>query len=256
MAAQVVLPALVTAGCSNIAFTGPAGVDGYTKAYDKFFQVSASTNCTVELAKSDGGDNDTCEFHHYGMGLVMYPSIAFPKGLENSGLDNSTQSSIFSAVRAGGQDAAVAVNFNHTIVANYTVLEDGIPVNHSGFYAFTPTMRCWNATVSGCSDGDLEGQEVTPCGIAWLDSLQSSKAAGEQSYAGTENWVASDTGVKNDPQPPYDTVAGEATVSNSTGSSTGGNGDVGSKGSGAMDVKTNFWILSIGLFLAIYSGIC
>lgn len=152
------------------------------------------------------------------MGLAIHSEVRFVA------VDNSTQENIMSLVqRSASGTAAAATNFNATIVMNYTVGTEDIPEGQAGHYSFTPTLRCWDGTLSSCGDGDaLEGKTVRACGLAWLDGQQSQLSPGSQQYDGTESFVDGSGIADTDPQPKYEDMAGQATTSQANSNEEGG----------------------------------
>ncbi|OTA62052.1 hypothetical protein K449DRAFT_422774 [Hypoxylon sp. EC38] len=207
----ITLLPLAVAECDNFAFTGQGlANEGFTTTYDGTLRTSSWVNCTPEITIQDGARRNTCEIHNpSSVGLVVHPTI----NLTN--LDIETQRDIFSLVERNASASAVAsVNFNTTIVMNFT--SDGTwyaSVGQAGFSAFTPYMRCWEGVLSDCDDDDnLEGRATQVCGLTWLHVDERSKPVGEQKYNGIENFVQTDlSGGPTDPLPSYESVANQAT---------------------------------------------
>ncbi|OTA99339.1 hypothetical protein M426DRAFT_16515 [Hypoxylon sp. CI-4A] len=209
----LLLPALIAADCDDFTFTGQGGSDGATEPYPSSFPVSASINCTTSLASQDGGKNDKCEFHHYNMGLVVHPTINLTT------INNSTRDDIFALVKDKASSAA-DTDFNTTIVVNYTAHTQELSVGQAGHVGFTPYLRCWEGVVSDCDDDDDdddvdvdEDTAVRVCGLIWLGGTEG-LSPGLQEYRGEENFVSSnvDEDANGDLQPSYDSVAGQAIV--------------------------------------------
>ncbi|KAI0378694.1 hypothetical protein F5Y04DRAFT_261379 [Hypomontagnella monticulosa] len=208
---------LVAGECDKIEFTGQGGGDGFTTTHNQSFPTSSWVNCTTDTARQDGGKDDTCEFRHYAMGIVLRPEIRFIS------VSGDTQKNIFSLIQKNANPTAVvSTNFNSTIVMNHTVAATDIPVDKAGHYGLTPYIRCWDGKLSECDDeeDDLEDKTIRACAPAWLDSKQIALPAGQQLYGGEEVFVQSDSGnTDRDPQPAYDEIAGQATADHREGDS-------------------------------------
>ncbi|KAI2636260.1 hypothetical protein GGS26DRAFT_485855 [Hypomontagnella submonticulosa] len=208
---------LVAGECDKIEFTGQGGGDGFTTTHNQTFMTSAWVNCTTDTARQDGGKEDTCEFHHYAMGIVLRPEIRFIS------VRSATQKNIFSLIQEHANPSAViSTNFNSTIVMNHTVGAADIPVGRAGHYGLTPHLRCWDGKLSDCDDDedDLEDKTIRACAPAWIDDKQIALPPGQQLYGGDEGFVQSDSAVASkDPQPAYDEIAGQATADHRKGDS-------------------------------------
>ncbi|KAI0844524.1 hypothetical protein F5Y00DRAFT_197162 [Daldinia vernicosa] len=240
--AALLLP-LVAADCEKFEFRGQYGGDGFTTTSNQSMPVSSWTNCTAELARGDGDNNNTCEFHHYSMGLVLHPEIRFIN------FDSETSEHIFELVRENANPTASSLtDFNATIVVNYTASHTDIDLGDVGYYAFTPFIRCFDGVLSDCDDDDDDpedinaGKLIRACGLSWTDEDQSRLDPGHQQYSGREGFVqtSSPANFPDDPQPSYDSVSELATVHKDDGS-------VGSRASSAT--------LLIALMCAAYNFI-
>ncbi|KAF3063550.1 hypothetical protein GL218_01809 [Daldinia childiae] len=217
--AALLLP-LVAADCEKFEFRGQFGGDGFTTTHNQSMPVSSWTNCTAELASrngnSNGGRNGTCEFHRYNMGLVVHPEIRFIN------FDSETSEHIFELVRENANPTASSLtDFNATIVMNYTAVHTDIALGDAGYYAFTPNIRCFDGVLSDCDDDDDDpedinvGKLIRACGLSWINEDQSRLSTGHQLYSGDEGFVqtSSPAEIREEPQPSYDSVANQATVS-------------------------------------------
>ncbi|KAI1799221.1 hypothetical protein F4811DRAFT_123302 [Daldinia bambusicola] len=213
--AALLLP-LAAADCDKFEFKGDFGRDGFTTTLNQSIPVSQWKNCTADDAARSGDRNGTCKFHRYSMGLVVHPEIRFID------FDSETQQHIFSLVRESARpSAAVATDFNATVVVNYTASHTDMPLGKAGYYAFTPIIRCWDGVLADCDDDDDDPEDanadklIRACGLAWLNDRQYQLEPGHQQYSGTETLVQSDGpgNTEEEPQPRYDSVADQATAS-------------------------------------------
>ncbi|KAI1262656.1 hypothetical protein F5Y18DRAFT_396931 [Xylariaceae sp. FL1019] len=246
-----VLLALVSGECTKFNYNPEDHWDSDdTNPYTTLgarYRVTAAVNCTSELAQSQGGNGSTCTFHRYSMGLFAFPGIGnqtinepSTSKVEPLDFDADTTAHIFSLVQAANPINITLVDFNETIVVNYTtnvVDEPDFLVGEHGYYQYTVTALCYNGTLSGCDNGDsLEGARIQICGSKWIDDKQPLLPPGQQQYDGYvehQQLLPSDfntnrTKWESDPRPTYAESAGNATVnqvSNSTNNSTGDGDD-------------------------------
>ncbi|KAI0197979.1 hypothetical protein F4808DRAFT_269618 [Astrocystis sublimbata] len=240
----------------------------YVQYATPFHQVSPAINCTSALAKKAGNDT-TCEFHRYAMGLRAQPEIAnetFTPGnhrLELLKADEATRENIFSLVQAANPPNITRVNFNATVVINYTANAIDAPdfaVGQAGAHYFAHEIACCNGTVSECESGSrFEGQRLLVCGIRWLDDEQYLLPPGQQQYSGTHQLIPMPTNTSDagkDPQPTYDEEAGNATAVQNM-NSTGGSGTDDNDESGAWAMHVNLLVLMtfVGCTVMSVSGL-
>jgi hypothetical protein len=118
------------------------------------------------------------------------------------------------------------VDFNDTIVMNYTNMYTSYNVNQTGYYAYTPILTCWDGRLSDCGDQkELEGKSGRICGYTWLGKDASALPRGKQQYDGIEMFVTSNSlgNVNGDGVlPRYDDVADQATLTHLGGENGGG----------------------------------
>ncbi|KAI0097131.1 hypothetical protein F4814DRAFT_434503 [Daldinia grandis] len=217
--AALLLP-LAAADCEKFEFKGKFGGDGFTTTHNQSMPISSWTNCTAELAQQNGNRggarNGTCEFHRYSMGLVVHPEIRFIN------FDEETSEHIFSLIRENANPTASSLtDFNATIVMNYTAVHSDVALGDAGYYAFTPYIRCFDGVLSDCDDDDDDpedtnaGKLIRACGLSWINDDQPRLSPGHQLYSGMEGLVQTSSPVdtREEPQPSYDSVADQATVS-------------------------------------------
>ncbi|KAJ8107734.1 hypothetical protein ONZ43_g6640 [Nemania bipapillata] len=159
------------------------------------------------------------------MGIIGHPVIY---NLPN---DADLQEHVVSLLHDVSPAVGTTVDFNATIVMNYTSSHAYYTINQAGLYILTPTLQCWNGTLVGCGDDDgLEGRYVQACGYVWLDDDQNRLPTGQQKYKALESFRKLDSipqGVKDDIQPAYEDVACQATVKqNGDGKSAASTPDV------------------------------
>jgi hypothetical protein len=213
------------AECTSFNFTQTRGDIslGFHRYYKTTFATSPFVNCTATTAIVDpaniNGDNNTCPLHHYGMGLVVHPEVDLVT------VDNTTANNIWAIL---SQITDIEIDFNTTIVMNYTTTQNSLYIGQAGYYAYAPLMHCWNGTLSECDVGDLEGKQARACGLKWLNAHQKFLPPGEQQYEGYEWFFSSEEGTigTHDPQPAYADVAGQATFSQSNSQSGTGSSAV------------------------------
>jgi hypothetical protein len=231
----IALLPLVGAKCTGFNFTDTThGNDGWTTTYNTTFPVTNTVKCTAELAASDrssgnSNNNRTCAVHRYAAGLVLHPEVRLIAA------DNTSAERIYALVRRGASaKAAASTNFNTTVVANYTAMETGIHVSQMGYIGFTPYIRCFEGTLSGCTDEDgdgnaqFDGKGVTVCGLDWLRDDQAVLEPGKQLYNGIEGIVQTSTvSGQQEPQPRYEDVASLQTFSDDENNGAARNPGVG-----------------------------
>ncbi|KAI1093263.1 hypothetical protein F5B19DRAFT_157279 [Rostrohypoxylon terebratum] len=210
-----VLP-FAAADCGNIDFTGTHGGDGFTTTYNTTMRVTGWTNCTEEVA-AQHNSNSSCPLNNVGVGigLEVRPDLRYVT------VNSRTMRGVLALVqKKANPSSAAVVNFNQTIVMNYTAALSSTSVGKAGYGGFTPYILCFDGVLSGCDkDSQLEGKAIRACGPMWLDKSQSQKSQGEQAYHGEENFVQSDNGANiTSALPSYDELSKDA-------SNYQGNGD-------------------------------
>ncbi|KAI1108376.1 hypothetical protein F5Y14DRAFT_436384 [Nemania sp. NC0429] len=269
--ALLVVSVAAAGKCSNFNFdvdAEPFGGDGSQKnpypTYGRHFRVTPMLNCTAELAQSqEGGDGNTCSFHRYPMGLIVFSEIQNSTYLSPNhvvsvplSLDADTTEHILSLVQAANPPNITIADFNMTIVLNYTTNPTDEPdfhVGETGAYSFYPQMICYNGTLSGCDGSDgLDGARIQACGYEWADERQPLLPTGMQQYKGYVDFFPPIHPVnETDPQPTYAEAAGNATV-NRVGKSAGNStndGDEANTDTGGDDTS-GAWMKGIN-FLAL-----
>ncbi|KAI0892811.1 hypothetical protein F4806DRAFT_223445 [Annulohypoxylon nitens] len=204
----LVLP-FAAADCDNIDFTGNYGGDGFTTTYNKTMRITGWTNCTEDVA-SQHSSNSSCPLNNIGVGigLEVQPELRYVT------VNSRTMRGVLALVQEkANPSSAAVVNFNQTVVMNYTAVLSSTTVGKAGYGGFTPYILCFDGVLSDCDDDDnLEGKAIRACGPMWLDKSQSQKSQGEQAYNGEENFVQSDNGANiTSALPSYDELSKDAT---------------------------------------------
>ena len=204
------------------------------------FAVTRGVNCTADWARG-AGEARRCEWEprRYAMGLVVHPY------LDPIGADAAQRARIFELVRAAaGPAARAATNFNKTVVMNYTTGLSGLqlPIGRSGYLGFTPLLRCFDGTLAGCGGGGDDDDDPVRDGTAILACgyVVRSRGPGPVQYSGVETFVETTSLSDEDPRPPYEDVAGNATAHRDGSSQDEGVEDEGDDESSAVRLGATF----------------
>ncbi|KAI1333652.1 hypothetical protein F5Y15DRAFT_404363 [Xylariaceae sp. FL0016] len=193
----------VSADCDNIDITS----DGFTTNEEQI-KTSETVHCTSDIAEPMGNGTLGCAIPTYAMGLVVHPKL-HNVTTDDDDLWESILELVYSNVDLGD------VNFNSTIVMNYTAPNISIKPNTTVYHTFMPLLECWNATLSDCDDDDdLEGVGIQACGYKYLPHAgRVDLGPGGLVYDGSAGTVTTDEGEANStrPQPTYDEVKDQAT---------------------------------------------